>query len=269
MAFASAVAALRARGVTVFASSMNDASRDAMGAPACVQAVVAVGAVYDAAVGPVRFGTVCSDASTAADMIACFSNGGSALDLLAPGAWIMSTGLGGGISTFGGTSQASPHAAAAAALLLQAHPALTPDRVEASLEGGGVPIQDPRTGLMFPRLSVPGALALASRPAVSDARVAPAQLGFGRTRVGRTRTRVLTLSNVGTAPLRLSAARTGRPFGVGSPLPVTVPPGSRAQLRVRFTPPRARVYRASLTLTVDDPDTPRLSVPLSGTGTRR
>jgi subtilisin family serine protease len=51
LAFASVVSTLRARGVTVVASSGNSASASTMAAPACISGVVAVGAVYDASVG--------------------------------------------------------------------------------------------------------------------------------------------------------------------------------------------------------------------------
>jgi len=158
LAFASAVATLRARGITVIASSGNSASATLMAAPACVSGVIAVGAVYDSSLGPVSFPNVCTDAQTAADQVTCFSNGGSALDLLAPGALITSTGRGGGISTYLGTSQASPHVAGATALLLQHDPSRNPDAIESLLKSTGAPITDPRNGIMTPRINVAAAL---------------------------------------------------------------------------------------------------------------
>ena len=84
IAYGSAVAALRARGVTVFASSGNEGSLTGLSAPACVTGIVSVGAVYDANLG--SYATEdCSDPSTAPDLVACYSNGGLGLDLLAPG----------------------------------------------------------------------------------------------------------------------------------------------------------------------------------------
>ena len=158
LVFASAVATLRARGVTVVASAGNSASARSMAAPACVSGVIAVGAVYDSSLGPVSFPNVCTDARTAADQVTCFSNGGSALDLLAPGALIISTGRGGGISTYLGTSQASPHVAGATALLLQRDPSLSPDAIESLLKSTGAPITDPRNGITTPRINVAAAL---------------------------------------------------------------------------------------------------------------
>jgi hypothetical protein len=127
-----------------------------MGAPACIANAISVGAVYDANVGSVTLG--CTDATTSADKVTCFSNTNATLDLLAPGARITSTGRGGGTSTFVGTSQASPHAAAAAALLLQAGSSLTPTEIETALESTGVPATDPKNGLTFPRIDVFAAL---------------------------------------------------------------------------------------------------------------
>lgn len=159
MAFQSAISALRSRGALTFSSSANNANATAIAVPACVSSSVAVGATYDASVGTVSFG--CTDSTTAADRIACFSNSSSKVDLLAPGGAITSTGMGGGTSTFFGTSQACPHAAGAAALLLSAKPGLTPDQIEAALKNTGVPIADSRNGLTFKRIDVQAALAAA------------------------------------------------------------------------------------------------------------
>jgi len=153
MAYADAINTLRARGVTVFVGSGNDASPTLMAAPACVAQSVAVGAVYTANFGRINFG-ICIDETTAADRVTCFTNSNSTLDLMAPGAPITAPGRGGGTSTFFGTSQASPHAAAAAAVLLEADPALTPARIEATLKRTGVGVRDPKNGLTFPRIDL-------------------------------------------------------------------------------------------------------------------
>ena len=156
IALAQSVAALRARGVTVFVSSGNDRSTAQMEAPACVSAAVSVGATYDANFGPFSlFG--CSE-STAPDKVACFGNSGPGLKLFAPGAAITSAGTT-GTSTFFGTSQAAPHAAGTAALLLQARPSMPPDEIENTLIRTGKPILDPRNGLTIPRVDAEAALA--------------------------------------------------------------------------------------------------------------
>lgn len=160
-AFADAINTLKARGTLTFASSLNNGSKSQMGLPACISAAVAVGAVYDGNVGTISFG--CSDSTTKADQVCCFSNSSSALDLLAPGAAISAAGRGGGMSTFLGTSQASPHAAGAAALLLQARPSLSASQVESALESTGVPITDKKGGRKTPRIDVKAALDAAKR----------------------------------------------------------------------------------------------------------
>ena len=151
-AIAQAVNTLRARGTLTVASAGNSANKQEIGVPACLAGAIGVGAVYDGNVGTVSFG--CTDASTAADKIACFSNSSIAVDLLAPGAAITSSGMGGGVAGFAGTSQAAPHVAGAIALLLQAKPGATADQLEAALKTSGRPITDPGNGLSIPRIDV-------------------------------------------------------------------------------------------------------------------
>ena len=156
-AFATAINNLRASGVTTFVSSGNNGSGTQMNAPACVANSLAVGAVWDANVGPQTwFG--CTDPTTAADKVTCFSNSNSVTDMFAPGAPMTSDWLFNGLSTFFGTSQASPAAAGCAANLLEAYPSLTPAQIEATLEETGVPVQDPTNGLTFPRIDCFAAL---------------------------------------------------------------------------------------------------------------
>jgi len=148
---ASILHALRSRGVTVFVASGNDGSGSSVGEPACIDGVVSVGAVYDANVGGVNFDS-CSDSITAADKILCISDGGAQLDLLAPGGKITAPKKGGGSDATFGTSDAAPHAAGTAALMLEKRASLTPDQIEATLKQTGVPVVDPRSGMTFPRV---------------------------------------------------------------------------------------------------------------------
>ena len=134
MAGAAAINTLRTSGVIAFASAGNDGSATQMTSPACLSNVVSVGATDDS------------------DNVAGFTNSNSTTDIMAPGVDITSTGLANGTSTFTGTSQASPHAAGCAALLLDAGDALTPDAIEAFLKASPVQVTDPKNGLTFPRI---------------------------------------------------------------------------------------------------------------------
>lgn len=154
-----AIAAARGMGIVVFAASGNSGYTDALMSPACIPGVIAVGSTYDADLGGRVWGT-CSDATTAVDQIACFSNSGALLDLLAPGAWIEATARGGGQRGDAGTSMAVAHATAAAALLLQANRALTPDQIEGTLKESGTPLTDPRNGWVVPRIDALAAVSL-------------------------------------------------------------------------------------------------------------
>ncbi len=151
LAFASAVNTLRARGVLTTVSSMNNGSGTSMGAPACISGTLSVGAIWDANVGGAS-ANGCFDATTAADQVACFSNSNASTDLFAPGAPTTSSGLGGGTSTFYGTSQAAPAVAGCIAALLGEDPTLSAAQIEAALEASPTQVVDATNGLVFPRL---------------------------------------------------------------------------------------------------------------------
>jgi len=158
MAFARSIDALTAQGVLVVASSGNQSSGVSMPAPACVHNSFSVGAVWDSNVGP-KTVLGCIDTSTRADQVTCFSNSDPSTDVFAPGAPITSTGIRGGTSTYYGTSQASPMAAACAAALLQADPGLPPAELEQTLKVSTTLVTDPKNGLSFPRIDCEQSLA--------------------------------------------------------------------------------------------------------------
>ena len=139
-----ALAKLREAGVTTFAASGNGGLA-AVSFPACLSSVLAVGAVYDADLGPVSFPGLCADGSTRADQVPCFSNSGAALDLLAPSLCARTPAPGGGHDDcFSGTSAAAPYAAGVAAQLLGLLPETTPAELHAALAGTGRPVEDAR-----------------------------------------------------------------------------------------------------------------------------
>jgi hypothetical protein len=149
MAFANVIDALTQNGVAVFASSGNGGMTNAMTAPACTSSTVSVGAV------------------NVFNQVRASSNSDSSLDLLAPGAFIVYAGRGGGTATKSGTSMASPHAAGSAALLLEAFPSLSPARILTALQSTGLPITDPKSGVTTPRINA-GAAFLALAPVIDS-----------------------------------------------------------------------------------------------------
>jgi subtilisin family serine protease len=150
---ADAIAALVASGVTVFAAAGNDAGTGGLPLPACIPEVIAVGAVYDADVGPKVY-SICTDPTTAPGQLACYSNADPAVAIAAPSNDARTTGIGvnGVTIAFGGTSAATPYAAGTAALALQADPTLDPAAVRATLIASSTlpPAVDAETGLAFP-----------------------------------------------------------------------------------------------------------------------
>jgi len=139
MAFADAIDTLTENGVAVFAASGNTSDADLMKAPGCVANAISVGAVDKGR------------------NVAAFSGGGLSLDLLAPGVNIAAARRGGGVRVLSGTSMATPHAAAAAALLLEAQPRLGPASLLAALVDTGDLLTDPRNGLSHPLINAEAA----------------------------------------------------------------------------------------------------------------
>lgn len=178
--------------VPVFVSTGNNGDPYLMAAPSCIADAIAVGASYDSDMGRepdtgtwrTRFGSswpTCFDSPTGLARLACFSNGGSGVDLVAPGVYITSTGLSATTSRYAGTSQAAPTAAGVAALLLQARPSLSADAIESILRTTGVTLADHRgNGFIYPRIdalaAVQSVLTLLDSP-VQTAPIARAVVG--------------------------------------------------------------------------------------------
>lgn len=155
--FKTAFDTLVAVDVLPVAASGNDGHINGISSPACVTPALSVGATYDAAYSSLGWGAPasCTDTNIVVDDIACFSNSGSILDLLAPGALITAAG-----ATSGGTSDAAPHVAAAAAMIKQQFPLISLTTLEQRLETTGTVVVDSRNGLSFPRLDLQYALDL-------------------------------------------------------------------------------------------------------------
>jgi subtilisin family serine protease len=95
-------------------------SQPGLAYPAVNPNVVSVGAVWDGNFGQQTWSSGAIDYTTAPDQILSITQRSSALDLLAPGAWINSTWNDGGFQTMGGTSMAAAVVSGAAVLMHQA-----------------------------------------------------------------------------------------------------------------------------------------------------
>lgn len=157
IALSQAAAALDANGTTMTASAGNQGSPTSVSAPACLDKVIAAGAVWSKNWGSATV-LGCTDSTTAADLPTCFSNSGARIALYAPGAWVTSTGRGAVTSTYAGTSQAAPLTASCIADLKQFMPSLTPAQIRAALVASPTHVVDPKNGQSFPRLDCADAL---------------------------------------------------------------------------------------------------------------
>lgn len=144
-------------GVLVISAAGNGGCKTGVAWPGCLSNSMAVGAVIDANIGGISFGkgqcsgeAGCSMSSTAAGMIACYSDSGAQLDVLAPSHCATTTRRTSGlVGCFGGTSAAAPYAAGVAALLSQGG-GTTPAAVRAALAGTGSLVQDSRNNVIRP-----------------------------------------------------------------------------------------------------------------------
>jgi subtilisin family serine protease len=143
-----------AAGVTVVAAAGNNGFTNALSSPACGSQVIPVGAVYDSnfpncedtnssftwCLDSFCFSRCTDSAPILADERICFSNRSVNLELTAPGGGIWSAGIASSTSIIEmfGTSQASPHVAGLAALLLGEDPTLTPAEVLQLLRDGAI-----------------------------------------------------------------------------------------------------------------------------------
>ncbi len=118
-------------GVVIVAAAGNESMDARRSVPAAYPEVIAVSAITetDGKVGGLGPAPWCLPGE-ADDHLATFSNYGPAIDIAAPGVCVTSTYLGGLYATANGTSFATPHVSGAAALVMQNHPYVSPERVK-------------------------------------------------------------------------------------------------------------------------------------------
>ncbi len=149
---------LRSVGILPVVAAGNSAA-DLLGftsgvaAPACATGALRVGAVYSVNSASDYLWSGCEDRNPRVDQIACFSQGGPLLSLLAPGIDITAAGV-----TESGTSQAAPHVAGAIADLAVANPSATPAQIVQALTSTGSSVTDVRdNNRVFRRLDIAAA----------------------------------------------------------------------------------------------------------------
>ncbi len=158
-AMATAVANLRAVGTMLFVSTGNQGSPTQIASPACIESAIAVGAVWDAPRGSTTV-LGCTDSTIVADQSTCFTNSNANTDLYAPGALVTSSGMGGGLSTYAGTSMATPLSAGCATAIRARAPEASLEQIEAALVASPSRVIERKNGLQFPRLDCEAAAVL-------------------------------------------------------------------------------------------------------------
>ncbi|MBI4877677.1 MAG: choice-of-anchor D domain-containing protein [Acidobacteria bacterium] len=118
-----------------------------------------------------------------------------------------------------------------------------------------------------PSVTVPVTAGVFDSP-VAILEVTPAALGFGAVPVGQSKDLAVTLSNSGSANLDVRTLTLNNPqFRVVAPaVPLTIGPGSKQAVTLRFTPASAGAQSAALTIASNDPSRPSVTVALTGTG---
>jgi hypothetical protein len=208
-------------------------------------------------------------------------------DLGAPGGMIYSTypvALG-SYATLSGTSMAAPHAAGAAALLIEAHPRLKAEQLQDILRNTAVPQEFGSTHLLNP-VNRQGAGMIDVQAAVATpVRISPAKVSLGELEESSPRSVTLQLTNMertavtyhinhetaltafadypNAGTVRMAEADTV--MTIASPT-VTVPARATVNVTVNITPPagaQGDIFGGYVTFTSDD-GYPTLRVPYMG-----
>lgn len=98
--------------------------------------------------------------------------------------------------------------------------------------------------------------------------VVPPALNFGTIISGQTSTLNITVSNTGSANLVISSVSSpASPFSItgNTCLFTTIAPGGSCQITVKFAPTTVGTFNSSITIASNDPDTPNVTVNITGT----
>src|SRR5215813_6870882 len=138
--FKTVIDSLSSANIATVIASGNDSNAGGIAAPGCISSAVSVGS------------------TTKQNAISSFSNSASFLSLLAPGDSVFSSVpqafISSGFATASGTSMATPHVTGAWAVLKSAKPTASVAQVLSALQNTGLPITDPRNGLVKPLIQI-------------------------------------------------------------------------------------------------------------------
>jgi subtilisin family serine protease len=247
-----AIDTLRSAGIATVVASGNSNSRNTISTPACISSAVSVGSTTDG------------------DSVSGFSNVADYLDLLAPGSSITSSVPGGAVSTWNGTSMASPHVAGAWAVLKEAAPAADVTAILTALRDTGTPVDDNRsngTVTDMRRINVDLALSVfgSSFPEFESDPAPGSEINFGAIPQGTVSNALeVQVNNLGDAELTVECAVSGvdaEMFEVVQ-CPESVSAAAGDQVLVNCRPSAPGELSASLDLATNDSDENMVAYPL-------
>jgi hypothetical protein len=119
-----------------------------------------------------------------------------------------------------------------------------------------------------PNVTVPLSGTGATTTAAGQLSITPTSVNFGDMNVGSTGTQPITMSASGASVTVSADSSNASQFALqGATLPFTIPAGKSLSYNVAFKPTASGVVSGSLSFTSNSSNSPKLSVPLSGTGT--